>query len=122
MTTCTTTTHENVGVHNIAFYQGNYYTDTFNVLEDGVSTLTASHLVKSTVKTLKSSDTAAFEFTCSISDFAAGDIVHSLSSTLSANIPAGIYYYDLITYLVGGTDVKTWLEGTVEIIQSVTQV
>ena len=109
------------GIHNIVIVQGAYYSDEFTVSEDGVAEDFTNYLVRSQARLSKDSPDVAFTFTCGIAVPASGKIQHSLLGADSANVPAGVYQWDVETYLAGNIGLVSWLAGTVTILERTTK-
>ena len=73
----------------------------------------------SQIRTQQDSTTIKASFTCTVTDGAAGEVTCVLSSTSSAALSAGLYFWDLQETASGV--VSTILAGTVTVLADVTR-
>jgi hypothetical protein len=105
----------------ITIDQGSDFGFEFNIEEDGVRVDLTGYSVRAQMRASKESTDVAASFTCVISDPPNAVVNVSLSSSTSALVTAGIYYYDLEIY-IANTDASTrYLEGKVTLTREVTR-
>lgn len=111
------------GTYDIIVDQGSDYALEVTVKDDTstVSDLTG-YSARSQMRDKKSSSTVTASFTCTIADDpTTGKIEMTLSNSVSKDIPAGSYYYDLEIYTDSDAVVKRILQGKVTVTQEVTR-
>lgn len=98
------------GSRDISIYQGDSYTHETRIKNSANTAINISgRTYTAQIKRSKGSDSVVASFTTSITDAANGILTFSMTSSNTANIASGIYYYDLeetngatITTLMGG--------------------
>lgn len=111
------------GTYDIVVDQGSDYALEVTVKDDAT---TASDLTgysaRSQIRHRRSSSALTASFTCSIADDpTTGKIEMTLSNSVSKQIAAGSYYYDLEIYTADDDIVKRVLQGRVNVTQEVTR-
>lgn len=112
------------GNYDIIVDQGSDYTLTVTVKDDSttVSDLTG-YSARAHIRPSKTSETLTASFTCTVdtSSPATGIVEMSLSNSVSKNIAAGSYFYDLEIYTAADAVVKRIIQGKVKVTQEVTR-
>lgn len=100
---------------DISIYQGDFYTHEARIRNSANTAINISGRTYSAqIKKSKGSDTVVASFTTAITNAANGILTFSMSSSNTANIPSGVYYYDLEE--VNGSVVTTLMGGKVTVI------
>jgi hypothetical protein len=108
-------------ISNLTVDQGSTFNATIDVTDTGGSaTNLAGYSVAGQVRKTYSSSTA-INFVSSITDAANGVVSISLSDTVTNNMKAGRYVYDVEILSSGGTRTRV-LEGQLEVTPGVTQI
>jgi len=111
------------GTYDIVIDQGSDYTLEITIKDDTttVSDLTG-YEARAQLRPKKASSTLTATFTCTIADDpTTGKIEMTLSNSVSKDIAAGSYYYDLEIYTFGDAIVKRILQGSATVTQEVTR-
>jgi len=111
------------GTYDIVVDQGSDYTLEVTVKDDdsSVSDLTG-YSARAQLRPKRASSTLTASFICTIADDpTTGKIEMTLSNSVSKDIAAGSYYYDLEIYTSSDAIVKRILQGKVTVTQEVTR-
>jgi len=108
-------------ISNLTVDQGSTFNATIDVTDtSGNATSLTGYSVAGQVRKSYSSSTA-IDFVSSITNAANGTINISLSDTVTNNMKAGRYVYDVEILSAGGTKTRV-LEGQLEVTPGVTQI
>jgi len=108
-------------ISNLIVDQGSTFSATVDVTDtNGSATNLTGYSVAGQVRKTYSSSTA-INFVSSITDAAGGVVSISLSDTVTNNMKAGRYVYDVEILSSGGTRTRV-LEGQLEVTPGVTQI
>ena len=112
------------GNYDIIVDQGSDYTLSVTVKDDSttVSDLTG-YSARAHIRPAKASDTLTASFTCTVdtSSPATGIVEMTLPNSVSKNIAAGSYFYDLEIFTASDAIVKRIIQGKVKVTQEVTR-
>lgn len=108
--------------YNLVIDQGSDFAVNLSIKEEGSAKNLTGYSARAQLRSTKTSSTLAASFTCTVlSPATNGTIKMKLSHTVSTEIAAGLYYYDLEIYNTGETLVHRLLQGEVTINQEVTR-
>jgi len=100
---------------DISIYQGDSYTHEARIKNSSNTAINISgRTYTAQIKKSKGSDTVVASFTTAITNAANGILTFSMTSSNTANIASGIYYYDLEE--VNGSITTTLMGGKVTVI------
>jgi hypothetical protein len=100
---------------DISIYQGDSYTHEARIRNSSnVAINISGRTYTAQIKRSKGSDSVVASFTTSITDAANGVLTFSMTSSNTANISSGTYYYDLEE--VNGSTVTTLMGGKVTVV------
>jgi len=100
---------------DISIYQGDSYTHEARIKNSANTAINISgRTYAAQIKKSKGSDSIVASFTTTITNAANGILTFSMTSSNTANISSGIYYYDLEE--INGSVVTTLMGGKVTVI------
>ena len=109
------------GTYNLVIDQGSDFAITLTLSEDGSAKDLSNYSARAQLRSKKTSTSVAATFTCTVTDASNGKIKMELGNSVTADLSAGIYYYDLEIYTSNDGNVTRLLEGKATITQEVTR-
>ena len=109
------------GTYNLQIDQGSDYASTLTITESGVAKDLTGYSARAQMRPTKSSSTLSATFTCTVTDASGGVLKMELSNSITKNLAAGVYYYDLEIYTAADASVTRLLEGQVTVDPEVTR-
>jgi hypothetical protein len=104
------------------------FSSTMNYVDDAGTVLTPIDLTNSTivmqVKVNPSDDTSVLQLSTQDNTITITDAINGKFkiNSININIPSGMYYYDIQFTFLSSSKVKTYLYGTFNVTQDVTQI
>lgn len=107
--------------YNITIEQGSDYAIELTIKDDGIAKDLSNYSARGQIRQKTTSTTVTASFTATVTDAAAGKIKVEMSNSVTKNIVAGIYVYDLEIYTPNDANVIRLLEGQVTVKAEVTR-
>ena len=109
------------GKYDIVIDQGADFALSLSIAQDGTSVNLSNHTATAQLRPTPTSDTLTATFTCTVTDAANGTIKMSMPYTLTANVAAGKYYYDLELFNSSASSMTRLIEGVARVTPNVTR-
>lgn len=107
--------------YDIVLDQGSNYAIDVLIKESGLVKNLTGYQARASMKTSKSATSTSATFTCTIvNPSTSGKVKMELSSSVTAALTPGQYFYDLEIFNTGDAIVKRLIEGTVNVNAGIT--
>src|SRR5210317_744965 len=107
--------------YNLLIDQGSDFAIQLTLSESGVAKDLTGYSARGQLRSKKISDVVTATFVCTVINPENGVLTMELANATTADIPAGLYYYDLELYTSGDYNVNRLLEGQATVSQEVTR-
>jgi hypothetical protein len=107
--------------YNLVIDQGSDFAIQLTLSENGSAKDLTNYSARAQLRSKKLDTIAAATFTCTVPNPSAGILTMELNNSVTANLSAGLYYYDLELYTANDGNVTRLLEGQATVTQEVTR-
>lgn len=107
--------------YNLVIDQGSDFAIQLTLSESGSAKDLTNYFARAQLRSKKTDATAAASFSCTIPTPTSGIVVMELNNSVTKDLSAGIYYYDLELYTANDGNVTRLIEGQATVTQEVTR-
>ena len=107
--------------YNLTIEQGADFAIQLTLSEDGSAKNLTGYSARAQLRQKKTDASPAATFTCTVTDAPGGKIKMALSNSVTTDLTAGIYVYDLELFTADDGNVTRLLEGQATVVAEVTK-